>query len=61
MREVKEKMTEVMNQAAAIKPFSTEEQKEEQVTLKLQMRIGFQKEKALVVTGKSEAQEYLSK
>ena len=49
MREVKEKMTEVMNQAAAIKPCSTEEQKEEQVTLKLQMRIGFQKEKALEI------------
>ena len=39
-----------MNQAAAIKPCSTEElKKEEQVTLKLQKRIGFQKEKALEI------------
>ena len=50
MIEVKERMTEVMNQAAAIKPCSTEElKKEEQVTLKLQKRIGFQKEKALEI------------
>ena len=39
-----------MNQAAATKPCSTEElKKEEQVTLKLQKRIGLQKEKALEI------------
>ena len=48
-KEVKDKMTEVMNQAAA-KPCSSEEVKKEgQVTLKLQKRIGFQEEKALEI------------
>ena len=48
-REVKDKMTELINEAAASKPRNSEEDKrEEQATLKLQKRIGFLKEEGLI-------------
>ena len=47
-KEVKDKMTELINEAAATKPRSTEEVKrEEEATLKLQKKIGFLKEEAV--------------
>ena len=48
-KEVKDKITEVLNQAVT-NPCSSEELKKEgQVTLKLLKRIGFHKEKALEI------------